>query len=181
MRWGILRFTEQDAAKPASELAFPSVTVCSPGLNMEAVEEALYQDFEEWKRENGRDMANVHGQDIDLFMEAEYAMKVGKGNIFDTIRALVLPPTSLESPSSSAALLNQATCTREEKSSKSNRPKRATATGDIFLALKNLNSIFLRVSINEKAQYNVEYWTSASPQCRDVECHKLGRVRQTLF
>ena len=122
--------TKQDAAKPASELAFPSVTVCSPGLNMEAVEEALYKDFEEWKRENGRDMANVHGQDIDLFMEAEYAMKVGKGNIFDTIRALVLPPTSLESPSSSAALENQAKC-REDKELKSNRPKRATAAGFI--------------------------------------------------
>ena len=130
MRWGILRFTEQDAAKPASELAFPSVTVCSPGLNMEAVEEALYKDFEEWKRENGRDMANIHGKDIDLFMEAEYAMKVGKGNIFDTIRALVLPPTSLESPSSSAALENQAKC-REDKELKSNRPKRATASGKI--------------------------------------------------
>ena len=121
--------TEQDAAKPASELAFPSVTVCSPGLNMEAVEEALYQDFEEWKRENGRDMANVHGQDINLFMEAQYAMKVGKGNIFDTIRALVLPPTSLESPSSSAALENQATC-REDKSSKSSRQKRDTTKGN---------------------------------------------------
>ena len=97
---------------------------------MEAVEEALYQDFEEWKRENGRDMANIHGQDIDLFMEAEYAMKVGKGNIFDTIRALVLPPTSLESPSSSAALENQAKC-REDKELSSNRPKRATASGKI--------------------------------------------------
>ena len=95
---------------------------------MEAVEEALYQDFEEWKRENGRDMANVHGQDIDLFMEAEYAMKVGKGNIFDTIRALVLPPTSFESPSSSTALEIQATC-EEDKSSKSSRLKRDTAKG----------------------------------------------------
>ena len=120
---------EQDAAKPASELAFPSVTVCSPGLNMEAVAEALYKDFEEWKRENGRDMANIHGKDIDMFMEAEYAMKVGKGNIFDTIRALVLPPTSLESPSSSAALENQATC-REDKSSESSRQKRDTAKGN---------------------------------------------------
>ena len=139
MRWGILRFTEQDAAKPASELAFPSVTVCSPGLNMEAVEEALYKDFEEWKRENGRDMANIHGQDIDLFMEAEYAMKVGAGNIFDTIRALVLPPTSLESPSSSAALENQAKC-REDKELKSNRPKRATASGKIITLVLFLES-----------------------------------------
>ena len=62
LRWGILRFTEQDAAKPASELAFPSVTVCSPGLNMEAVEEALYKDFEEWKRENGRDKQQGGGR-----------------------------------------------------------------------------------------------------------------------
>ena len=96
---------------------------------MEAVEEALYKDFEEWKRENGRDMANIHGEDIDMFMEAEYAMKVGKGNIFDTIRALVLPPTSLESPSSSAAFENQAKC-REGKNSESSRQKRDTDKGN---------------------------------------------------
>ena len=122
--------TEQDAAKPASELAFPSVTVCSPGINMEAVEEALYQDFESWRETTRGDKGNSYEEDINLFMEAEYAMKVGKGNIFDTIRALVLPPTSLESPSSSAALENQAKC-REDKELKSNRPKRATASGKI--------------------------------------------------
>ena len=119
---------EQDAAKPASELAFPSVTVCSPGLNMEAVEEALYQDFESWRETTRGNKGNSYEEDINLFMEAEYAMKVGKGNIFDTIRALVLPPTSFESPSSSAALEIQATC-EEDKSSKSSRLKRDTAKG----------------------------------------------------
>ena len=35
----------KDATKPVKELPFPSVTICSPGLNMEAVEEALLEDF----------------------------------------------------------------------------------------------------------------------------------------
>ena len=97
---------------------------------MEAVEEALFQDFERWKREKPYESDETHKEDIDTFMETEYAMKVGKGNIFDTIKALVLPPTSRDSPSSSLALENLATC-REDRSPKTNRTKRATADGNI--------------------------------------------------
>ena len=122
--------TKQDPAKPTTELVFPSVTVCAPGLNMEAVEEALFQDFERWKREKPYESDETHKEDIDTFMETEYAMKVGKGNIFDTIKALVLPPTNRDSPSSSLALENLATC-REYRSPKTNRTKRATAAGNI--------------------------------------------------
>ena len=106
---------------------------------MEAVEEALYQDFESWRETTRGNKGNSYEEDINLFMEAEYAMKVGKGNIFDTIRALVLPPTSFESPSSSAALENQAKC-REDKELKSNRPKRATTSGKIITLVLFLES-----------------------------------------
>ena len=97
---------------------------------MQAVEEALFQDFERWKREKASELDETHKEDIDTFMETEYAMKVGKGNIFDTIKALVLPPTSRDSPSSSLALENLATC-REDRSLKTNRTKRAPADGNI--------------------------------------------------
>ena len=40
----------QEAAKPTTELDFPSVTVCSPRLNMKAVKEVIFEDFNYWRR-----------------------------------------------------------------------------------------------------------------------------------
>ena len=39
----------QEAAKPTTELDFPSVTVCSR-LNMKAVKEVIFEDFNYWRR-----------------------------------------------------------------------------------------------------------------------------------
>ena len=52
----------QDAAKPVSELDFPSVTICSSGLNMEAVRRALFNDFANWKIDK-TNKVKVSGQD----------------------------------------------------------------------------------------------------------------------
>ena len=97
--------TQQNAAKPATELAFPSVTICSSGLNMEAVMEAIAKDFKEWKEEEGK-----FKEDIDLFMETKYAMKVGGENIFEKIRAMTLPPVGEESTDSITLAENLITC-----------------------------------------------------------------------
>ena len=40
----------QEAAKPTKKLDFPSVTICSPGLNMKAVKEVIFEDFNYWRR-----------------------------------------------------------------------------------------------------------------------------------
>ena len=103
---------------PVTELAFPSVTICSPGLNMEAVEEAVYKDYQRWSKEEGNSE-----KDVDDFMEEMYAMKVGKGNIFDKIKAMTLPPISPESAGSSAALENLATCVKKSSSITSRRKR----------------------------------------------------------
>ena len=79
----IFTTTQQNPAKPATELAFPSVTICSPGLNMEAVEEAVYKDYKRWNSEEG----NSH-KDIGDFMEGIYAMKIGKENIYGPSKRL---------------------------------------------------------------------------------------------
>ena len=63
----------QDAAKPVSELPFPSVTICSPGLNMKAVEEALLEDFDLWLKENGKIGGLSLENRLNKFMEEEYA------------------------------------------------------------------------------------------------------------
>ena len=102
---------------------FPSVTICSPGLNMEAVEEHVFKDFERWNKEKGN--AN---KDVGDFMEEMYAMKIGKWNIFDKVKAMTLPPISSDSAGSSV-LENLAACSRAENKSKtSTRRKRDTTS-----------------------------------------------------
>ena len=93
---------------------------------MEAVEEAVYKDFEKWSKENGNSQKKVGD-----FMEEMYAMKIGKGNIFDKIKAMTLPPISRESTGSSVLLENLAMCRESNKtrSSIANRRKR-DATSD---------------------------------------------------
>ena len=89
---------------------------------MEAVEEAVYKDFEKWSKEEGNS-----DKSISVFMEEVYAMKVGKGNIFEKIKAMTLPPISSKSKSSSALLENIATCRANNKSTTSTRSKRDTS------------------------------------------------------
>ena len=93
------------------------MTICSPGLNIEAVEEAVYKDYQRWNKEEG----NSH-KDIGYFMEEMYAMKVGKGNIFDKIKAMSLPPIRQDS-----ALLEKLEACREQANKMSNRNKRSAA------------------------------------------------------
>ena len=93
---------------------------------MEAVEEAVYKDFEKWKKEEGNSL-----KDVGDFMEEMYAMKIGKGNIFDKIKAMSLPPISRESKGSSVLIENLAKCRKSNRTSSSiaNRRKR-DATAD---------------------------------------------------
>ena len=38
----------QDINKPVKDTPFPSITICTEGINMEAVMEAVTKDFNEW-------------------------------------------------------------------------------------------------------------------------------------
>ena len=105
-------------AKPVTDLAFPSVTICSPGLNMEAVKEAIFKDFNQWRGEEGKGSSKE--EEVDEYMEEKYAMKVGEGNIFDFIADMMLPSASSKSRSSVALAENLVSC----KGSKSTRRKR---------------------------------------------------------
>ena len=88
---------------------------------MEAVEEAVYKDFEKWKKEKSNSR-----KEVGDFMEEMYAMKIGKGNIFDKIKAMSLPPISQDSTGTSALLGKLEAC-REQANKMSNRKKRSAA------------------------------------------------------
>ena len=87
---------------------------------MEAVEEAVYKDYQRWSKEEGNS-----AKDVGDFMMEMYAIKVGKGNIFDKIKAMNLPPISQDSGASSVLLENIATC-GSKNSSRADRKKRSS-------------------------------------------------------
>ena len=92
-----------------TELPFPSVTICSPGLNMEAVKKALLDDFEYWLYENDKSLGNRREQ-LDVFMKEKYATRVADGNIFDQIKEMNSPPSSSGQEGGSRVLHNLAAC-----------------------------------------------------------------------
>ena len=107
------------------ELPFPSVTICSPGLNMKAVEEALLEDFEGWRNDNGKAHEGCLEKHLEEFMDEKYATTAEK--ILETIKAMNSPPPSNEKETSNkagAVLQNLAACERDKASS---RKKRSTA------------------------------------------------------
>ena len=108
-----------------TDLPFPSVTICSPGLNMEAVKKELLDDFSSWLNETGKTERNYKAQ-MDEFLKEKYATT---GSIFDMIKAMNLPPPSdsKESTGSSAVLHNQALCrAKSEQDDTASRMKRSS-------------------------------------------------------
>ena len=102
-----------------TDLDFPSVTICSSGLNMEAVRKALYNDFAIWRINNtGKENLDA----LDKYMEEKYAMKVGEGNILDTIKGMNSPP---EKRNNAAVVSSLASCVKKNEGPISKRQKRS--------------------------------------------------------
>ena len=85
--------TLKDAAMPVDRLPFPAVTICSSGLDMEAVKKALMIDFDAWMMEEGRTSINKEKdkENWEKFMEEKFAIKDRSKNIFDILRAFQSP------------------------------------------------------------------------------------------
>ena len=90
--------TLRETELPITELDFPAITICSAGLNMEAVEKVIETDFEEWKK-NKREKRDVGAKkEVDKFLENTYGIK-GDTSILDIIMGMVAdnPDTSFAS------------------------------------------------------------------------------------
>ena len=111
---------QQDTTKPVTDLPFPSVTICSPGLNMDAVEEALVDDFEHWLASEGKTEGSLEDQ-LAEFMEETFATS---DNIFETIKAMNIP-SAPDEKDTRALLQKMVACeTLEATEERSNRKKR---------------------------------------------------------
>ena len=62
---------------------------------MEAVEEAILEDFDEWLKANSKDDKSFQDQ-LSVFMEEKYARTPIDGSIFDQIKAMNSPPLPSE-------------------------------------------------------------------------------------
>lgn len=60
--------TLKNTAKDVTELVFPAVTVCSEGLNMDAVSKALARDFSEWSDKEARSTEALHSDIANPFI-----------------------------------------------------------------------------------------------------------------
>ena len=85
--------TLKDAAMPINKIPFPAVTICSSGLDMEAVKKALMIDFDTWMIEEGRVSVDKveDKKNWEEFMLEKFAIKDRNKNIFDILRAFQSP------------------------------------------------------------------------------------------
>ena len=82
--------TLKDAAMPVTSLNFPGVTICTSGLNMEAVTKQLMNDFNNWKKEENETQVDRE-RDKDLlqkYMNLTFEITdINNVNIFDLLKA----------------------------------------------------------------------------------------------
>ena len=118
--------TLANSSVPANEITFPAVTICRDGVDMKAVEEAIFEDFTKWKQDNHM-ISRSKKDDEDLlhqYMAETYRLK-GKRNIFDLVKAHLLPDSSVSSVTG-AILENLKACEEKDK----RRRKRSISTSD---------------------------------------------------
>ena len=124
--------TLKDPAMSVSKLPFPAVTVCSSGLDMEAVKEKLLQDFHSWKREEGKTSVDKEEDKAHLgeYMKIKFEIDdISSKNIFDIIKALSSPDPG-KAMQSLSVLERANACFNQQKESDattSNRKKRMTS------------------------------------------------------
>lgn len=130
----------QDSAKPVTDLDFPSVTICSSGLNMEAVRRALFNDFANWRIANQETIKHLDNQEaLNVYMEEKYAMKVGEGNIFDTIKGMNSPPMGETEKGNTAAVVSSLASCAKKNESHNIREKRSDEGKAVMPVLSKLD------------------------------------------
>ena len=71
----------QDINRPVKDTPFPSITICTEGINMEAVMEAVTEDFNEWLQMERKMTINdktyteeKHNQNVKDFLYKFYSI-----------------------------------------------------------------------------------------------------------
>ena len=122
--------TLTNPTKSITSLPFPAVTICTDGLDMAAVEQAIIRDFAKWKKDKGKTSSDKEEDKKHLreFMSETYQISETK-NIFDVIKAFQ-SPSAEESAASTGVMDNMAACRKEQAKT---RRKRSIAESITFL------------------------------------------------
>ena len=133
--------TLKNTAKDVTELEFPAVTICSEGLNMDAVSKALARDFTEWSDEKAKKVSALKSSpnnpfvrlkrevvDASAYMEEKFGISSdSEFSIFDVVNAMSSSNVE-KSTSSDGVRKNQLACAKASKASKASKAEVPTET-----------------------------------------------------
>ena len=118
--------TLKTTARPVTELAFPTVTICAAGLHMENVKTVLESNFNNWRFKNRK---SWDVEDIDSlmaeFMRETFQIKEKGVNILDLLNTMISPKVE-SSLASNGVRENIAAC-----SSQGSRRRKRDVTGQL--------------------------------------------------
>ena len=126
--------TLKSVGKPVTEIAFPTVTICSPGLFVENVKVALEKSFNQWRLTNGKSWEESEIPVLMAkFMEEKFQMKEGGNvNIMDILNTMISPNDVESNVAANGVRENVQACASKKK-----RKKRAaearTVAGNVLL------------------------------------------------
>ena len=139
----------QDSAKPVTSISFPAVTICSEGVDLDAVTKVIAEEFKAWKEKRNISSSSLEEDKklLDKFVEDEYAIEKEE-NIFDFVRAMNSPNPD-KSLAESSVLGNVAACSKEEEGKETKqRNKRETATfSSVTLVYQEAGFAYYKVEV----------------------------------
>ena len=118
-----------DTTKPITDLSFPAVTICSKGLNMEAVKMAVEQDYIQWSNDQTRRKREVStGSTVEEFMRTRFGVEEDGANLLDVLQAMAAPDPA--AAINNAVRENLVACSHEEAARRKRhvRQKRSSPT-----------------------------------------------------
>ena len=185
----------KDPAMSVTNLPFPAVTICSSGLDMEAVKDRLMKDFDSWKKEEGKTSIDKEEDKVHLeeYMKIKFEIEdISSKNIFDIVKALSSsdPGKTMKSLS---VLERAIACSKQEESKPTNRKKRLTSSeSPQIFPFQHEGDVYARVAVpsGNRMSRDVVVATCKSkgmrPLCRqnnggagwDKECARGNLPRQ---
>ena len=135
--------TLKNTAKDVTELEFPAVTICSEGLNMDAVSKALARDFTEWSDDKAKKVSALKSSpnnpfvrlkrevvDASAYMEEKFGISSdSEFSIFDVVNAMSSSNVE-KSTSSDGVRKNQLACANSGGEASKAEVPRETLCGD---------------------------------------------------
>ena len=121
--------TLKSVGKPVTEITFPTVTICSPGLFAENVKLALEKSFNQWRFKENRswevtDITSLMAE----FMEDKFQIKDSNVNIMDILNTMISPKDVESTVAANGVRENVQAC-----AAKKNRKKRSSGNKIINL------------------------------------------------